>query len=359
MNGGAWGGSEELWSQTASHLRAAGETVGVNVLRWPETPVPIKQLETGGCAVERRSELGRGAKLRNALRPQANFAWLDRFQPDLAVISQGAHIDGAPWMLACKKRGVPYVSIAHSAGEQWWPDDGEAQSIAEAYEGARAAYFVSNGNLDLTRRQLAIPLEHARIVRNPFSIPYDIEVEWPEYAEELRLACVGRLAPSAKGQDLLFDVLRQQKWRNRPLRLTLYGSGPNEATLRAMARLYHLDAVTFGGFETDITAIWRSHHALVLPSRFEGLPITIVEAMLCARICIVTDVAGNRELLEDGASGFVAAGPSASLLDAALERAWAQRKQWRAMGLKAAAQVRTHIPADPVAVFVEEIRTLL
>ena len=68
-----------------------------------------------------------------------------------------------------------------------------------------------------------------------------------------------------------------------------------------------LEKVTYGGFTEDVESIWASHHALVLPSRSEGLPLVVVEAMLCGRPAIVTDVAGNAELIQDGVSGFVAA----------------------------------------------------
>ena len=56
--------------------------------------------------------------------------------------------------------------------------------------------------------------------------------------------------------------------------------------------------------------IWAEHHALVLPSRFEGMPLVVVEAMLCGRPCIVTDVGGNAELIRDGINGFLAKAPT-------------------------------------------------
>ena len=57
----------------------------------------------------------------------------------------------------------------------------------------------------------------------------------------------------------------------------------------------------------------------MLPSRFEGLPLALVEAMLCPRPAVVTNVAGNTEVIEDGETGFVAAAPTAGHLDEAME----------------------------------------
>jgi len=36
------------------------------------------------------------------------------------------------------------------------------------------------------------------------------------------------LDAKAKGPDMLFEVLQREKWRNRPLEITLYGQGPQE-----------------------------------------------------------------------------------------------------------------------------------
>jgi glycosyltransferase involved in cell wall biosynthesis len=58
-----------------------------------------------------------------------------------------------------------------------------------------------------------------------------------------------------------------------------------------------------------IEDIWASHQVLVMPSRVEGPPLVIVEAMLCGRPVVATDVAGNSEVVEDGVTGFLANAP--------------------------------------------------
>ena len=145
------------------------------------------------------------------------------------------------------------------------------------------------------------------MIRNPYKVSYDASPSWPD-GDELKLACVARLEMGPKGQDLLLEVLSAEKWRRRPVRVTIWGKGPNEGVLRRMADSYELKNVAFGGFVADIEQVWAGHHALILPSRMEGLPLAVVEAMLCGRACIVTNVAGNAELIEDNVTGFVGAG---------------------------------------------------
>ena len=77
------------------------------------------------------------------------------------------------------------------------------------------------------------------------------------------------------------------------------------------------------------------NHLLVLPSRAEGTPLALVEAMLCGRPAVITDVGGNAEWIADGRTGFVAEAASARSFGATLERAWLARADWQKMGLQA------------------------
>ena len=68
--------------------------------------------------------------------------------------------------------------------------------------------------------------------------------------------------------------------------------------------------IEFAGHVADIVGIWSKHNALVLPSRCEGLPLALVEAMLCGRPAIATNVAGHGEVIEDGVTGILAEAPT-------------------------------------------------
>ena len=76
-----------------------------------------------------------------------------------------------------------------------------------------------------------------------------------------------------------------------------------------------------------------------MPSRFEGLPLAMVEAMLCARPVVATDVAGHAEIIEDGVTGFLADAPTAGSMAAALERFWERRSEAEAIGKAGAERI--------------------
>ena len=360
-----WGGSEVLWSQAAKRLVKRGFRVCVSVKDWGAPVKQVEDLRSAGCEIFRRRPPSLLNRLRRKVIPRDSNAaeHLRKVvgDADLVVISQGSAFDGAGWMAAAKSMGQKYVAIVQTAGESIWPtDDDFAETLAECYESASAAYFVSQANLELTRRQFVTPLRRGAVVRNPFNVRYDAQPPWPGEAREgLALACVGRLEAAQKGQDLLFQVLSLPHWRERSLRVTVVGSGMNERRLRMLADSLRLNSVEFAGFRDDIEDVWRKHHALVLPSRYEGFPLALVEAMLCGRPCIVTDVGGNRELVRDGINGFLAKAPTVELLNEAMNRAWECRGRLREMGEQAACDVRKFVPADPAEDFVRELESLV
>ena len=358
-----WGGSEVLWSRAAQRLAGEGVRVAANTVWWPQTPGAIAELRRSGVRWFPRKPTGRRMNPRTRVEAWARTAdwqrrsWLRRFGADFMVISQGCHIAGHNVARVCRKKGIPYAMIVQSASEGDWPDDGDAEKLAQAYENAAMVFFVADENRKLTETQLGLRLPRFEVVWNPFQVDYDARPPWPDESGELRLACVGRLEPRAKGQDLLFGVLRREKWRNRPVSVSLFGHGGNAIQLQKLARRDGLDNVHFAGFSTDIEALWSSHHALVLPSRYEGTPLVVVEAMLCGRPCIVTPAAG-RNLVSDGASGFVAQAPTVDLLDDAMERAWQQRDSLKQLGQRAASSIRDVLPRDPVGQLAEKLLAL-
>jgi glycosyltransferase involved in cell wall biosynthesis len=107
----------------------------------------------------------------------------------------------------------------------------------------------------------------------------------------------------------------------------------------------------------DIKAIWEQNHLLVLPSRYEGLPLVLVEAMWCGRPAVVTDVAGNTEVCIDNETGFVAPAPTVALLADTLQRAWDRGEYWQRMGLAARARAESQIPRDPIPMFADRLRS--
>ena len=134
--------------------------------------------------------------------------------------------------------------------------------------------------------------------------------------------------------------------------------GECQSGSRWLAEHFHLKNVHFHGHVNDVKRIWEQNHLLVLPSRYEGLPVVLVDAMWCARPAVVTDVGGNAEVCVGGETGFVAAAPTVGLLAETLERAWNKRHDWQRMGLAARARAENLIPKDPAGDFRRQLQEI-
>ena len=172
------------------------------------------------------------------------------------------------------------------------------------------------------------------------------------------MACVARLDIAHKGQDMLLEVLAKPCWRARDWRLTFYGNGPNADVLKRLVARFELkDRIVFAG-HVAIEEIWHENHILVMPSRFEGWPMTTVEAMWCGRPVVATRVGINPDVIQDGVTGFLAENPSAEALGKALNQMWMLRDQLEEIGKLAATSIRRFMPDDPARIFAEKLKHL-
>jgi glycosyltransferase involved in cell wall biosynthesis len=126
----------------------------------------------------------------------------------------------------------------------------------------------------------------------------------PGKRPRLELLTVGALAPR-KGQQFVIEALDSVRDAGIDARLTMVGSGPDEALLRELVnRLGLADSVVFAGEHLDPRPFLVEADIFVLPSRQEGFSNALLEAMASGLPAVVTDVGGNREAL-DGQGGRI------------------------------------------------------
>lgn len=366
-----WGGSEEVWAASALRLAQAGYSVHAFKTNIDFQHRRVVALQAAGCTVtELEQPPPLHERLLNRLRPYSRQhsrrsrtqhrlrQGLHQLQPHLVIVSQGSNYDGIPLAEVCRELGFRFVLLSQKAVDFFFPLWYERDTVIATFRAAQRCYFVSRHNLELTERQLGMRLPGAAVIRNPFNVPYQSEMPLPPSGPNglVKLACVARLEVLDKGLDLLLQVLAQPQWQQRPLHVTCFGQGADRPALEAMARLLEVDnQITFAGQVEDIQAVWQTHHALVLPSRNEGLPLALVEAMLCGRPAIATNAGGIAELLVPNETGFLAAAATVPALAAALEQAWAHLADWPQMGAQAARHARANVPADAPAIFAQEL----
>lgn len=123
--------------------------------------------------------------------------------------------------------------------------------------------------------------------------------------------CVARLE-YAKGIDVLLHAWAQMMalppaWRQglQP-RLRLVGDGASRKQLESLAVALGIqESVEFCGTRLDVPGLLQDAWGFVLPSRWEGMPNALLEAMSCALPCIATRVSGSEDVLEQGLNGLL------------------------------------------------------
>ncbi len=118
-------------------------------------------------------------------------------------------------------------------------------------------------------------------------------------------ALVGRLHP-AKGHSDLIPVLQQIAAEGERFHCLFIGDGELEDTLKSEIKASGLcEYVTFTGFRQDVIGILKGLDFLIMPSRWEGLPISLLESMACGTPVIASRVGGIPDVIEHGVDGLL------------------------------------------------------
>jgi len=125
------------------------------------------------------------------------------------------------------------------------------------------------------------------------------------------------------------------------------GEGPERAALERQARHAAMNhRVKFLGPRQDVPALLASSDVFVLPSLFEGLPPSVLEAMAAGVPVIATDVDGTREAIRDGVTGLLVRPADANALARALRRVLGDVNFARHLADAAQARVREEFSAE-------------
>jgi glycosyltransferase involved in cell wall biosynthesis len=357
-SGGPWGGSEELWCRTARLALERGHQVAVVNFRWPEPHPKIRELRERGAWLLQLARLqdlehDRSLRWRLQLKLERFRVWnaLAAWKPDVVCVSHGSTFDILfSWAFTrfLEEHDVPYTAICqHNSEDLCLTSDTARQTAIAYFSRARQVVFVAEGNRRVAERQIAASVPRACVVRNPVNLTSFESVPFPN-SDAVKLANVARLDAKCKGQDVLLQALSAEPWKQRRWFLRFYGAGPDRPYLERLADYYQIaDKVEFCGHVSDVQSIWADNHLLVMPSRSEGTPLSLVEAMICGRPSVVTDVGGNTEWIDEPATGFVAEAPSARSLNSALERAWEAQERWESIGERAHQAALSKIDPHP------------
>lgn len=321
-SGRSVGGTERVVWELATRLPRQRYAVRAWLSPAPALDEFAAALEGQGIEVDRVAEVDSRWDLRGMT---ATWMRLRKLKPDLMHVH---HVwPAADRYLAALARaaGVPhFVVTEHIVGEAHSP----AQRALKRDELRRAdaVTAVCGAIADRLVRDYGVGRERVRVVPNGADLPDEAAEAGPARAWRERFAAtplrplwvVAARLEEQKGHAVLLDALAEVWKRGLDFMLAVAGDGSLRGALEKRATDLGLGArVCFLGSLDDIGPLLAASDAVLLPSRWEGLPLTLLEAMARSRPVIATAVGGVPEVVEHGENGWlVPPGDAIALADA-------------------------------------------
>jgi glycosyltransferase involved in cell wall biosynthesis len=281
---------------------------GVRILRGPA----FRQYGDRSTAMEQSSFIV-GASIRA-------FSLVRRFKPEVTLAFFGLPSGAVAWLLKIVL-GIPYV-VSLRGGDVpgfrpydfWLYHKLAIPFLHVIWRNASAVVANSRGLRDLATAfdsTISIPIVPNGVDLDKFSLPSH---DW----SPPRILSVGRVVYQ-KGYDLALLALaglKDLEWEWR-----IAGDGPQLPALQAMIQEHDLQGrVHFLGWQTaeQLKKQYAEANLFLFPSRHEGMPNAVLEAMASGLPVVATSIAGNEELVVNGETGALVPVEDAAALKEAL-----------------------------------------
>lgn len=238
--------------------------------------------------------------------------------PEIVHINQQVPEDALDLVLAARNSGIPFLStihIVHSADELG-ARFGKLRDLV-ATEVLRRANAVHITVAERARSELVARLHflrhhQVRVVLNGVVFPVPNEnskdntrSRWRVAPGEVVLGSVGRLEEQ-KAPTFALSVIAALRKKGLPIRYIWIGDGALRTAFEGQAKdLGISDFVRLDGWRDDVSSCLLGLDVFLMPSRFEGMPLALLEAMAAGLCCCASDVDGITEAIDHGISGYL------------------------------------------------------
>jgi hypothetical protein len=206
------------------------------------------------------------------------------YNPDVILVSQGTIEISSRGLIAAMGLGVPvvsYIPFAHSLASMQVKLGTFRDMMNRIYYRSPTAFITSSMMAAKCIGRWGVPDSRIHVVEN------GIAVDRIRYLgnrarrhETFTFGVVGRLDFRQKGHDLLLRALALHAPKLRGMKILVIGDGPDRESLdRLIEELRLREVVTVQPWETDVNVAFEKIDGLLLPSRYEGVPVVMQEAM--------------------------------------------------------------------------------
>lgn len=294
-----FGGAEILCENLTRALRDMGHQVVVVSLYAERTPI-AQRMEAAGVPIR---YLDKKLGLDVSMVPKLRRLFLEE-KPDVVH----THLDVIKYAaLAAKLAGVPVcVHTVHSVAEK--EAEGPAQKAVNGFyfrHGLSMPVALSKEIQASIVRFYGLPDERVPVIRNGIDLSKCRPKEDYRTGHPVRIVHVGRF-DVPKNHPGLLRAFRLLLEKHPDCKLTLVGDGDSRREMEALAAELGINSqVEFCGMQKDVHPYLQNADIFVLPSVYEGNPMTILEAMGTGLPIAATAVGGIPDMVTDGVDALL------------------------------------------------------
>jgi glycosyltransferase involved in cell wall biosynthesis len=315
----ARGGAEDYMLTVADAAAAAGWDLTVSIESRTGTSALVSELESRPHVTYVDARVGddeTAHRLAFAQQARAASSVVRRVRPDVAMVVLPWPTHGLGTLLALARSRIPTALVFQLA--PWEMPLGALRRLYRlAQRRGQRLVAVSEQNRDALASTFAVPREEIRTIYNgvaPQAAPSRSEVAANREAvrRELGVSPAARLVLTAgrlhgqKGYEDLLAVLPDVIDGRSDVYFVWAGDGEQRAALESSIRTKGLeDRVRLLGRREDVPRLLQASDLFVLPSRFEGHPFALLEAMAAGVPAVASDAGGAPEIMRDGIDGLI------------------------------------------------------
>lgn len=230
---------------------------------------------------------------------------LEKIKPDVVHIVCGWPCSALIIREYIAGKNIPFFFTESLIDEKWCFPNELVERIICLYHKATKIFTVSKSNTETIKNIYHWPTEN--IISIPNGVDTAIIKPKKFWKEEIgRFVTVTRL-DYQKGIDVLIKAIHKlpQTYKNK-LSFTIWGDGKNRQEYQQLIDEYDLSQIVhMPGWNYQIKHELCNYDCFILPSRFEGMPIALIEAMAAKLFCIGSEVSGIPEIFNNGEYGMM------------------------------------------------------
>ena len=299
-----YGGAEKMVSLLASHLDLSRFEVRVFcVYGQSEGNAMERVIEDCGVPIVHLGK-GRGFSLEHVAKMRK---MLEAYNADVVHTHLGACIYCSTWAI---RPGRRLLHTLHNIPEK---ELGGAKSAFMRFlyhSGHAVPVAISKANKELTASYYGLTADKVEMVVNPVDVELfadECPKPWGERTWDFVHVARFNEPKNHRGLvDAVATLVAEDGNKFGGVRVALVGTGPLESEIRERVSSLGLDEnIKFLGLRDDIPDLLHDSRCFILPSVYEGLPMSILEAMAAGLPVLATAVGGVPDIVEDGVTGIL------------------------------------------------------